>query len=313
MEENKRGIILVIVSMAIFSIQDVLIKLLSVDISMFQILFCRSIIGVALISAYLKITHQPLKFTTNYPFLSTCRGLLFFFGYSAFYFAQSKVPIANATVLFLVSPFFITIMSIFVFGSLVGYNRWFTMMVGFSGVVVISQPEVGGFNFYYILPLLTAFTYAISMMIAKFTAEKDTVFQQVIFMYLITAALSGVMGLSIGDGSFNTAEFSGFEFLTQPWRFDGVFIVVSVVTISVVGTVAFLLLINAYRISDPATITPFEYSGLLASMLGGFLFWGDIPRLHEATGMILIVGSGIFLFYREHLKGQKMAAESPLR
>lgn len=313
MKDNKKGIILVIVSMTIFSVQDVMIKFLSVDISMFQILFYRSIIGVALICVYLKLTRQPIKFTSAYPILGTCRGLLFFFGYSAFYFAQSKVPIANATVLFLVSPFFITIMSIFVFGSRVGYNRWFTMVVGFAGVVVISQPGAGEFNLFYILPLLTAFTYAISMMIAKSTAEKDTVFQQVIFMYLITALLSGLIGLAIGDGSFNTADFGGYEFLTQPWRLDDIPTLLKVATIGVIGTIAFLMLTNAYRISDPATITPFEYTGLLATMLGGYLFWGDVPGVNEATGMLLIVGSGIFLFYRENLRGQQTAAESPLR
>ena len=85
MTDDKRGIILVIVSMTIFTVQDVLIKFLSTDVSMFQILFCRSIIGVLLICVYLKLSHKPLKFGTAYPILSTCRGLLFFFGYSAFY------------------------------------------------------------------------------------------------------------------------------------------------------------------------------------------------------------------------------------
>jgi S-adenosylmethionine uptake transporter len=313
MKDDKKGIILVVVSMTIFAVQDILIKFLSVDISMFQILFCRATIGVLLISIYLKLSHKPLKFGTAYPFLSTCRGLLFFFGYSAFYFAQSKVPIANATVLFLVSPFFITIMSIIVFGSLVGVSRWITMIIGFSGVIVIAQPVAGEFNFYYILPVLTAFTYAISMMIAKFTAEKDGLFQQIIYMYLVTATVSGLIGLSIGDGRFNTPEFAGYEFLIQGWHFDQISIVISVLVISIVGTIAFLLLTNAYRIADPATISPFEYSGLIATMIGGFIFWGDIPSMNETFGMVLIVGSGLILFYRESLKKQEVASGAPLR
>jgi drug/metabolite transporter (DMT)-like permease len=300
MKDDKKGIILVVVSMTIFAVQDILIKFLSVDISMFQILFCRATIGVLLISIYLKLSHKPLKFGTAYPFLSTCRGLLFFFGYSAFYFAQSKVPIANATVLFLVSPFFITIMSIIVFGSLVGVSRWITMIIG-------------EFNFYYILPVLTAFTYAISMMIAKFTAEKDGLFQQIIYMYLVTATVSGLIGLGIGDGRFNTPEFAGYEFLIQGWHFDQISIVISVLVISIVGTIAFLLLTNAYRIADPATISPFEYSGLIATMIGGFIFWGDIPSMNETFGMVLIVGSGLILFYRESLKKQEVASGAPLR
>ena len=109
MNDNRQGILLVVVSMTIFAVQDVLIKFMSTEISMFQILFCRSTIGVVLIAIFLKLTGRPIRFGTAYPLLSICRGLLFFFGYSAFYFAQSKVPLANATVLFLVSPFFITI------------------------------------------------------------------------------------------------------------------------------------------------------------------------------------------------------------
>ena len=131
-----------------------------------------------------------------------------------------KVPIANATVLFLVSPFFITIMSIIVFGSLVGVSRWITMVIGFSGVIVIAQPESGDFNFFYILPVITALTYAVSMVIAKLTAKKDDLFQQVIYMYLITATVSGVIGLGMGDGRFNTAELVEYQFLTQSWQFD---------------------------------------------------------------------------------------------
>jgi drug/metabolite transporter (DMT)-like permease len=313
MEDDKKGIILVVAAMTIFVVQDILIKFLSDDISMFQIMFCRSIIGVLLISTYLKLSNKPLKFGTNYPFLSTCRGLLFFFGYSAFYFAQSKVPIANAMVLFLVSPFFITIMSIIVFGSLVGISRWITMIIGFSGVIVIAQPEAGEFNFYYILPVLTAFTYAMSMMIAKFTAEKDNVFQQIIYMYLVTAAVSGVLGLGIGDGRFNTTEYAGYEFLTQGWHFDQMFILGGVFSIGIVGTIGFLLLTTAYRIADPAKVSPFEYSGLIVTMLGGFIFWGDIPSMKEALGMILIVGSGLILFYRENRRNQTIASEAPLR
>ncbi len=64
MKEDKKSIILVVVSMTIFAVQDLLIKFLSVDISMFQILFCRAIIGVLLISIYLKLSHKLQKFGT---------------------------------------------------------------------------------------------------------------------------------------------------------------------------------------------------------------------------------------------------------
>jgi drug/metabolite transporter (DMT)-like permease len=313
MNDSRQGIFLVVVAMTIFSVQDVFIKLLSDDVSLFQVLFCRSSIGVLLIAGYLRLTRQRVQFGTAYPLLSIFRGLLFFLGYSAFYFGQSKVPLANATVLFLISPFFITILSIFAFGSLVGYSRWITMIVGFTGVLLIARPEVGEFNPFYLFPLASALMYSISMIIAKITAEKDTVYQQIIFMYLITALLSGALGLLFGDGSFDNADFESIQFMTRAWSFEGQYIVTTIIAISFIGTLAYLMLTSAYRISDPAKIAPFEYSGLLAAIVGGYLVWGNVPSPSEAIGMALIVGSGMFLYYREHLRGQAVAAETPLR
>ncbi|MGB1447292.1 MAG: DMT family transporter [Arenicellales bacterium] len=312
-QQNGRGIVLVISAMTIFSVQDVIIKLLSDDVSLYQILFFRSLIGILLILGFQKIIGEPIKLWTAYPGLSLYRGIAFFFGYAAFYFAQSKVPIANATVLFLVSPFFITIMSIFVFGSSVGVRRWAAMLVGFSGVIFIARPEAGAFNWIYLLPVTVAVLYATSMMIAKKTAERDTVYQQIIVMYLVTTVLSGLMGLFFGDGSLSALGINGIEFLTHPWRLDGLDVTLPLLLITLIGTSGFLLLHSAYRIADPAVISPYEYSGLAAVMILAFAVFGDIPSALEATGMVLIVGAGIYLFYRERVQGQDAAAEATLR
>ena len=143
LESNRKGIFLVIIGMTIFSVQDVLIKLLSDELALFQILFFRSTVGIVIIIAYQKIIHEPVRLTTAYPLLTVCRGLMFFFGYSAFYFAQSKMPIATATVLFMISPIFITVTSIYFFKSQVGYRRWLSILIAFVGVVLICQPETG--------------------------------------------------------------------------------------------------------------------------------------------------------------------------
>ena len=130
-QQNGRGIVLVISAMTIFSVQDVIIKLLSDDVSLYQILF-RSLIGILLILVFQKIIGEPIKLWTAYPDCPYIGESLFSFVTRRF-ISPSQKPIANATVLFLVSPFFITIMSIFVFGSSVGVRRWVAMLVGFFG------------------------------------------------------------------------------------------------------------------------------------------------------------------------------------
>ncbi|MEK9785934.1 MAG: DMT family transporter [Gammaproteobacteria bacterium] len=312
-QQNARGIFLVVLAMSVFAVQDVLIKFLSTDVSLFQILFFRSTLGILLIVMFQRATGKGIKLWTAYPFLSITRGILFFIGYSAFYFTQSKIPIANATVLFLVSPFFITMMSIYIFGSSVGLRRWFAMLIGFSGVVIIAQPEAGEFDWLYLLPVGVAFAYAISMMIAKTTAEKDTVYQQIIVMYIVTATLAGITGILFGDGSIADWGISGIEFVSHPWRMDILSINLYLLAVAVVGTSAFILLTGGYRIADPAVISPYEYSGLAAVLILGFIVFGEVPSAHDGVGMLLIVGSGIYLFYRERIQGQDNAAEATLR
>ena len=310
---NRKGIFLVIGAMTILAIQDVLIKLVSDELSLFQIQFFRSTIGIAVIIGYQLIIHEPIRLTTAYPLLTFCRGLMFFFGYSAFYFAQSKMPIATMTVLFLVSPFFITLTSIFFFKSQVGYRRWISISIGFVGVVLICQPETGQFNIYYLIPIIVALSYAFSVIIVKKTADRDTLYQQMILAYLIMGLLSGVTGLLFGDGRFDTAENSEVAFIVRSWQFVDIENSFKLFTISVLGSVGLLILMGAYRVADPAVISPYEYSLLIWMILFGYLFWGDIPSFNMAIGMVLIVGAGIYIFYRERIKSESITSEATIR
>ena len=299
--------------MTILAIQDVLIKLVSDELSLFQIQFFRSTIGIAVIIGYQAIIHEPIRLTTAYPLLTVCRGLMFFFGYSAFYFAQSKMPIATMTVLFLVSPFFITLTSIYFFKSQVGYRRWISILIGFVGVVLICQPEAGQFNFYYLIPIIVALSYAFSVIIVKKTADRDTLYQQMILTYLIMGLLSGITGLLFGDGRFDTAENSEVAFIVRSWQFVDIQSTFKLFTISVLGSIGLLILMGAYRVADPAVISPYEYSLLIWMILLGYLVWGDVPSFKIAIGMVLIVGAGIYIFNRERIKSQPIASEATIR
>ena len=308
--DNRKGIFFVIGAMTILAIQDVLIKLVSDELSLFQIQFFRSTIGIAVIIGYQAIIHEPIRLTTAYPLLTVCRGLMFFFGYSAFYFAQSKMPIATMTVLFLVSPFFITLTSIYFFKSQVGYRRWISILIGFVGVVLICQPETGQFNFYYLIPIIVALSYAFSIIIVKKTADRDTLYQQMILTYLIMGLLSGITGLLFGDGRFDTAENSEVAFIVRSWQFVDTESTFKLFTISVLGSVGLLVLMGAYRVADPAVISPYEYSLLIWMVLLGYLVWGDVPSFNIAIGMVLIVGAGIYMFYRERIKSESVDSDT---
>ena len=313
LEKNRTGVFLIIIGMTIFSIHDSFIKVLSTDISLIQIQFVRSSIAVLTILIYLKLTKQPFVFRTGYPFLTLVRGLLSFFGYSAFYLAQSKMPIANISVLFLTSPFFITIISIYFFDSRVGWRRWLAMVIGFCGVIFICSPEGGQLNLFYVIPVLVAVAYALSVILAKKTADKDTLYQTIVFQHLIAGSIAAVLGLTFGDGRFDNEKYSEIEFVVRAWSLGDPSIMLSLIGLSVVGVGGFGFLLQAYRIADPAVVSPYEYTFLIWMVLWGYLIWGDIPSVIEATGMLLIVGAGVYMFYREQIRNQELAVDTTLR
>ena len=313
LQNNRTGIVFIIIGMAIFSIHDSFIKVLSTDVSLIQIQFVRSLVAVLTILIYLRLTHQPFSFRTGYPLLTLARGLLSFFGYSAFYLAQSKMPIANISVLFLTSPFFITIISIFFFDSQVGWRRWLAMLIGFCGVIIICNPEGGKLNLYYVIPVLVAIAYALSIILAKKTADKDTLYQTIVFQHLIAGSIALVLGLSFGDGRFDNEKYGEIQFVVRAWSLEDPSIILSLVGLSVVGVGGMGFLLQAYRIADPAVVSPYEYSFLIWMILWGYLIWSDIPSASEATGMLLIVCGGVYMFYREQIRNQEIAINSSLR
>ena len=94
--------------------------------------------------------------------------------------------------MFFASPLFITAISKLVLKETVGMFRVAAMIIGFIGVMFIVQPSADGFSVIAIFPLFTALTYSISMMIARHTKEKDTIWQQMLHLYIGSALFAGV-------------------------------------------------------------------------------------------------------------------------
>lgn len=310
---DKLGILLIIGGMALFSIQDVTIKALAQDGSLLQILVMRGFIGTAFISAFLYISGRPIILTTAYPLLTSIRATLFFLGFMSFYISLSLMPIAEATALFFVSPFFITILSKLFLGNDVGWYRIAAILTGFIGTLLIVKPSTSNFQWAYLLPLFTALSYSVSMILAKHTREKDNVFQQTIHMY-IASIICGIITLLVARFMGWTFDgVMGLEYVFRPWVFNNLIILSAVIIISLVATIGTLCLISAYRISQPPVIAPFEYTLLVISITIGYLMFGEVPDYYSMLGMMVIVASGLFIFIREQVRGFPLTIKMRLR
>ena len=110
---NPKGIILILIAMLVFSVQDGIMKYIFNFVSLYEVYLIRTIVSFVLIIIFLKIRNKPIIFKSHYPILTLCRVILFFFGFSSFYISLTVLPLGTATALFFVTPFLITIFAHF--------------------------------------------------------------------------------------------------------------------------------------------------------------------------------------------------------
>ena len=310
---NPKGIILILLAMIVFSVQDGIMKHIFTFVSLYEVYLIRTVVSFLLILVFLKLTKKPIVFKTQYPLLTFCRVILFFFGFSSFYISLTVLPLGFATALFFVTPFLITVFAHFFLKEEIGIRRWSAVVVGFIGVYITLDPDFSNFNYLSLLPIFCAFCYSLSMIIIKKTSDKDSVYTQTFTFYFGAIIFSTIFYFIIGDGQYNTTDHPASQFIFREWFVDLESSILFMVATGVTASVAFLLLFTAYRVASPAVVSPFEYSILLWSLLIGWIYFDEIPRLNTVIGILIIVSSGIYIFMREKAQDQSIAIEKPLR
>ena len=310
---NTRGIILILLAMMVFSVQDGIMKHIFNFVSLYEIYLIRTVVSFALILIFLKITKKQIVFKSQYPILTLCRVVLFFFGFSTFYVSLTVLPLGTATALFFVTPFLITIFAHFILKEKVGPRRWAAVAVGFIGVYITLNPDFSNFNYLSLLPILCALCYSLSMIIIKKTSEKDSVYTQTFTFYIGAIIISIIFYFIIGDGQYNSSDHPASQFIFRKWFVNFETNILLMTITGITATAAFLFLFTAYSIASPSVVSPFEYSILFWSPLIGWLYFNEIPTLSTVIGILIIVSSGIYIFMREKAQEQSIVTEKPLR
>ena len=310
---NPKGIICILLAMMVFSAQDGIMKHIYNFVALYEIYLVRTVVSFVLILLFLILAKKPIVFKSQYPFLTFCRVILFFFGFSSFYISLTVLPLATATALFFVTPFLITIFAHFFLKEKIGIRRWSAITVGFVGVYITLNPDFSNFNYLSLLPILCAFCYSLSMIIIKITSEKDSVYTQTFAFYIGAIILSIIFYFIIGDGQYNTSNHPASQFIFRKWFVDFESNILLMAVTGVTASVAFLLLFAAYSIASPSVVSPFEYSILLWSLLIGWIYFDEIPTSNTVIGILIIVTSGVYIFIREKAQDQSIATEKPLR
>jgi len=192
----------------------------------------------------------------------------------------SLLPIGQVLTLVFVTPVLVTALAPLLLKERVGWHRWFAVLCGFAGVVIMLQPDAGSFRYAALLPLAAALLASLRDIVTRRISSRES--------SLAILAFS-ILGLILA--SLATVPFG--------WR------EVSVGEIAIAGGsgllfgLAHYLLIEGYRLAEASLVAPFRYTNLLWAPLMGYLFFGEIPGVALLVGAPLIAASGLYIVWRE--------------
>ena len=312
-ENNTKGIFLVLISMALFSFQDALIKLIFEKAALYEIYFGRTFIAAIIFGIYLYLVKQKIKFKTEYPFLTFIRVMLHFVAFSAFFVSLTYMSLAVANALFFSSPFFISIFAHFLLNERIGIRRWLAVFLGFIGIYVILNPDFKDFEYKNLLPVLCALFYSISMTITKITSEKDNVYTQLFYFYVLAVGICIIIFIFSGLGQFNQFENPTMQFIFRGWFTDTFYAWKYILLMGVLASVSFACIFTAYSSYSPSVVSLFEYSLIIWSIIIGYLLFNEIPTLRTFFGVSIVISAGIYIFIREKKRDQDITLNFPKR
>lgn len=307
---NLAGIASLVAGVMIFSTQDAIIKALSGDHAVTLAIVLRSIVALPiLLGMVLFETGLKGLLSRNLPLL-IFRGFILLGSYTSYYLALPALPLAEAIALFFVAPIFVTILSAVFLGEEVRPAAWFVVFLGFCGVLIILRPGSELFEPAALLSLVSAATYALSMVIVRKMGDSES--SSVIAFYTNAVYLVGAAAMA---GFFSLFHFTeplhpSLEFLVRAWHMPNTRDLLLMGACGVIAAVAMTLLTHAYRLAQANLVTIFEYTGMIWGPVWGYLFFAETPRWTTYAGMLLIMLSGVAAFLAASSKNKGEAAQS---
>ena len=266
-------------SICAFSVMDLIVKW-SENYPVGEVLFFRGFCGIITIFFIIPRDRYKDFYKTDRFFLHLKRCISGLVAIVAIFIALRKLPLATVVSITFAAPIFTTIMSIYFLNEKVGLYRWLAVMVGFIGILIISEPGYSSLNIYYIFPII--FCLGLS-------------YVAIAIRQLSTTEPVWLIGLYF---SFSIMLMSFFT-LPQGWIIPSLKDLFLLSMVGVLGGLANLWLTQSYKFSEVSLVTPLKYLALIFAIIFGYLFWNEVPTTKTLTGSLLVIISSIIIFRRE--------------
>jgi len=283
-----------------FSVNDMAIKFLSGGYALHQVVLTRSAIGLFFLLAFI------VPFVGGYAALRTqrlgkhvIRGLFVVFSNMAFFLGIAALPLAEGVAIFFVSPLIITIFSVIFLKESVGARRWLAVVLGLVGVAIMLRPGSEAFQLAALLPIASAFGYAGLHIMTRHIGKTESSAALAFYIQLTFIAVSGVVGLAVGDGRFAGSGDPSLEFLLRAWTMPSPRDWAILAVVGLTSACGGFLIGQAYKLSEAALVAPFEYLSLVMAVIWGLVIFDERPDIVAMLGIAFILFSGLFMIWRE--------------
>jgi len=272
------GILFYLAGVFCFAANDALAKFMVSHYSVAEILVIRSVGGLAMLLPVAWYLRVRLTMRGHWGW-HLFRVLAQLGDSYCFYFATRTLPLADVMTFYMAGPIIVTAISGLLMGEKVGPYRWTAVIVGFVGVIIALAPTSAAFSSGSLIALAGSIMFAVSLVITR--KQRDThpltlVASQFAGSGLIAALVAPVAWVTPGIGDLSLLLLLG------------------------VGAAAcFLMITRALALAPASLLAPFQYSAILWAALFGWIIWHDLMTPRIILGNAILIGSGLFVFYRE--------------
>ena len=287
LSKNQLGFFYMFISVCAFSLMDVIVKW-SDDYPIGQVLFFRGFCGIIPILFLIPRERFFNFYKTRRPFLHFKRCLAGLIALVAIFVALRNLPLATVVSISFAAPIFTTIFSIFLLNEKVGFYRWLAVLVGFIGIIVISEPGFSSLNLYYAYPII----FCLGLSYVAIAIRK-----------LSTTEPVWLIGFFF---SFSIMILSFFTFY-QNWIMPSFKDLFLLSMIGILGGLANLWLTQSYKFSEVSLVTPLKYLALVFAIIFGYFIWAEIPTTKTLMGASLVIVSSFIIFRREMVLKKRLS------
>lgn len=284
-DASLRAILFTLLAVLMFASMNGVVKYLLETHAVLQVVWGRYVFALIPVVAFAALRGvRPRDIArTRRPSLQLSRGLLLLGATLLFSSGLSFLPLAETEAISFVAPLFVTALSVPLLKEQVGWRRWAAVLVGFCGVLIIIRPGFGVFSWAAILPIGSALCYALYQIATRVAGRTDGPVQSLLYVSVVGAVVLSCV-------------------VPFVWVWPSPVAWLLLALVGVIGGLAHFLLIRALDLAPAAVLQPFTYAQLLGAVVVGYLLFGAFPDPWTVLGGLIVVGSGLYIIYREQAR-----------